>query len=591
MTFGLVHSFDSSRFLSSGGGPEGGSVFFYFSGTTDLAPIFIDESLTTPSPNPIFVPVAGILPNIFLDPSIEYRRKIVFLTDGSVQDKDPVVGRPRGVITSVTDAPFNAKLDGVADDSDAINAALSSLGSAGGTVSIPYGTAKITKPLVVKSNTTLIGGGWIKAYNTPATDPDYHAAVMTDPDAPANNIIISGLRIDGNGVAPLSGIIIRRNATEILVDNCVIVNCAHNTSTKGGRGLNIEVGTQSLEIPCNIVVNNLIVDGCYGGISCSGGSFQKQSNISISNFTISNCQVAVQFFGNSEGYPHNAGSMQYSISNGSIRNCGKDTTYSRTQGVFSSDRASNVLISNVYAFNDTSYGSVGSFWRGDAYNVSMSNCVFSGDCTSLLDFSSYSEKFSFPLAANSSSQSYFNVRHIGSTGEVISLPVSSASYFSGVRVDLSLDVVTSLKPSNSNLDNKTDCYGVFYNKTSNSIIEGPLSNIGSGTLFSTFSNGKFNANKGVIKCSGSATIAGGILTTSSANNCTVSRVSAGRYRVTPVVQPTDSSYVVNIAVSKSTGSDSSPEYTKNGNASFDVWSYNSAGVPTDCPQISWSASW
>ena len=90
MATGAVHFFDASRFLSASGATEGGVVYFYYSGTTNLAPIYSDIGLTTAKANPVVIGVGQILPNIYLDPQINYRRKIIFYSDGSVFDEDPI---------------------------------------------------------------------------------------------------------------------------------------------------------------------------------------------------------------------------------------------------------------------------------------------------------------------------------------------------------------------------------------------------------------------------------------------------------------------------------------------------------------------
>ena len=90
MVSGNIHFFDTARFLSSVGGADGGTVYFYYTNTTTLAPIYSDVNLTTPMANPVVIGSSQILPKIYLDPSITYRRRIVFLSDGSVQDSDPL---------------------------------------------------------------------------------------------------------------------------------------------------------------------------------------------------------------------------------------------------------------------------------------------------------------------------------------------------------------------------------------------------------------------------------------------------------------------------------------------------------------------
>ena len=91
------HFFDLARFISAAGTADGGTVTFYYTGTTNLAPIYSDVALTTPLTNPVLVAVGQIVPNIFLDNSIAYRRRIVFNSDGSVLDRDPV---PTGYVRS-----------------------------------------------------------------------------------------------------------------------------------------------------------------------------------------------------------------------------------------------------------------------------------------------------------------------------------------------------------------------------------------------------------------------------------------------------------------------------------------------------------
>lgn len=89
MTTGVVHFFDEARFLSGAGGSAGGTVYFYYTGTTNIAPIYADKALTIPMANPVSVAVGAIVPQIFLDPTITYRRRIVF-SDSTVFDVDPI---------------------------------------------------------------------------------------------------------------------------------------------------------------------------------------------------------------------------------------------------------------------------------------------------------------------------------------------------------------------------------------------------------------------------------------------------------------------------------------------------------------------
>jgi hypothetical protein len=171
--------------------------------------------------------------------------------------------------------------------------------------------------------------------------------------------------------------------------------------------------------------------------------------------------------------------MQAVFSNIAIRNCGHLTSFTTQAGVIVSDRGSNVSFSDIYVFNDSTYGAVGSLWRGDANNISMSNVTMDGDLTvALFDFSSYAESNSYPTAANSSLDSRFvNVKHIGTIPEIVVLPIVSAYYLTNCQFDVLTDVVTSDSPINASLQNKVDVYIKAQNKTYNAILSGYCADI------------------------------------------------------------------------------------------------------------------
>ena len=363
---------------------------------------------------------------------------------------------------------FGAVGDGVTDDTAAIQAAL----NVGGSIFFPKGTYLISDPLIVKSNTTIQMDGTVKVSAMPIGG--YETVFITDPASPADNVTFINPNIDGNNVVPTSGIMVRYGATNVRVVGGHIKNCANNSSTPGGRGFNLEGdGVQ------NVTISGTTITGCWNGISVAGGAAQSNNNITISDVAISDCQIAVSLFGNTAGYPHSSEDMQVLFSNISIRNCGHLTTFTTQAGVICSDRGSNASFNNIYVFNDSLYGAVGSLWRGDANNISMENVTIEGDLTAaLFDFSSYAEANSYPLAANSSLDSRFiNVKHIGTIPEIIVLPVFTASYLTNCQFKVLTDVVTSDSPVNTNLNNKTDVYIEAQNKTSNAILKGLCADI------------------------------------------------------------------------------------------------------------------
>lgn len=94
---GTLNFFDMNRFVSNTGGIVGATVYFYYTGTTNPAPIYTDKNLTIPASNPVVIAQGALVPTIFLDSTVQYRRRIVF-SDTTVYDIDP--------ITQITD-PFS----------------------------------------------------------------------------------------------------------------------------------------------------------------------------------------------------------------------------------------------------------------------------------------------------------------------------------------------------------------------------------------------------------------------------------------------------------------------------------------------------
>lgn len=178
---GTITLLDQPRTLDALARPTSAIIYFYLTGTTTLANIYSDAGLTTPAANPILLSSGQFFPDIFLNPDISYRRYIQY-GDGGIHDIDPlptgfnaasvifnqagagatersVESRLRETI-SVKD--FGAIGDGVANDAVAIQAAINSLPTDGGTIRIPRGKyliggTTITWP--VNKYVELIGDG------------------------------------------------------------------------------------------------------------------------------------------------------------------------------------------------------------------------------------------------------------------------------------------------------------------------------------------------------------------------------------------------------------------------------------------------
>ena len=85
----FVHLIDQRRLIGPGGSTTSGEIYFYYTGTTVKAPIFSDAALLIPLSNPVVVGAGSIIPLIFLNDSIQYRRVIQY-ADGSIDEQDPI---------------------------------------------------------------------------------------------------------------------------------------------------------------------------------------------------------------------------------------------------------------------------------------------------------------------------------------------------------------------------------------------------------------------------------------------------------------------------------------------------------------------
>ncbi len=164
-----------------------GRLYFFYTGTTDLAPIYADAGMTTPLANPVVSDGAARYPNIYLNEAITYRVRETN-KDGTplADDIDPYV--PGAAVFVVPELPEFADPGGSAlvgykraeanavnqtvqehlrqillvtdfgDDFDALVAANVALPAQGGTIFIPSGfAASFTANFTIsKPNTVLV---------------------------------------------------------------------------------------------------------------------------------------------------------------------------------------------------------------------------------------------------------------------------------------------------------------------------------------------------------------------------------------------------------------------------------------------------
>ena len=220
---GIITLLDQPRTLDALARPTSAVISFFLEGTTTLANIYEDADLTTPAANPVALSSGQLFPIIFLDPSIKYRRRIVF-GDGTIHDVDPYPGGaisasdvlflPAGIgaverpvqsklrdVISIKD--FGAVGDNVADDTAEIQAAINAAIAARKALYIPahaVGAAyKITAPLTISGPLNIIG-----------EHPDYCTIFATG--MLANNYILDiNLAAATNNYFGLENVTIRSN--------------------------------------------------------------------------------------------------------------------------------------------------------------------------------------------------------------------------------------------------------------------------------------------------------------------------------------------------------------------------------------------
>lgn len=291
----LISPLQKLRFVDSNGiALAGGKVFTYAAGTTTKQATYTDSSGLTPNPNPIILDSRGecacwltpgqvykftLSPSTDTDPptnpiwtvdnvsGIDDLSGVVLSANLSASSGSSLVGfiaNGAGAVSRTVQAKlrdwvsvkdFNAKGDGVTDDTIAIQNALNA--GAGGIVFFPIGTYIVNPQVFIPSNTWVLGSGPGSVIQ--CNSSTLARGVLTNAAGAGGNtnIKVSDLTVQRTVVngGGFFDIIYFQNSTFIWIEDCKAIGAATGTtSPTGNKGICCD-GCQYVWISRNYVKN------------------------------------------------------------------------------------------------------------------------------------------------------------------------------------------------------------------------------------------------------------------------------------------------------------------------------------------------
>jgi hypothetical protein len=175
-----------------------------------------------------------------------------------------------GVTGMLNVLAFGAVGDGTTDDTTALQAAFSAIGTNGGTVLLPLGYVfAVSRTMIVKSKTTTTGGGTLKALAQASwptnqywafKNENFDASVITDTD-----IVFRGIDVDWSNIssAAYGHLFHIRKARRVIVEDC---------KTQGGSSASALLGC-----------DDTLVQGCRmkGFLNCGPDHWDGPSNARV----------------------------------------------------------------------------------------------------------------------------------------------------------------------------------------------------------------------------------------------------------------------------------------------------------------------
>ena len=279
------------QFFTDTGVPlSGGKLYSYAAGTTTPQATYTTAAGTIAHANPIILDSAGRISTgeIWLTAGSNYKFVLKTSLDVTLATWDNITGiNGTGIASNASNVQYDpagtgavsttvqAKLrqtvsvkdfgaigNGVADDTTAIQNAITSLSGAGGSILFPYGTYKIISAITLTSNLDLVGDGKPTLNSTVAGQNIFSGNAT-------NNVSITNLKFNGTGSAttPLNsvggnaatstGLVTIVSATDITISQCEFGNFYNGLSL-----LNVQRAQVT-----NNYVHDWLVYGILGSLS------------------------------------------------------------------------------------------------------------------------------------------------------------------------------------------------------------------------------------------------------------------------------------------------------------------------------------
>lgn len=331
-----------------------------------------------------------------------------------------------------------ASIDGVTNDTTAVNAAIAFKGDILVPVGSNGGVCLVTGPISLLSDTRLIfeEGAIFKA------DSDSTSHILGCSSA-SDSITINNPEVDGDNIRGLNGYGFgsnTTNSTNITVNNPVARNCLRSASNGGGRCYAVQNGIDSLAIISPKAYNST---SGYDFAGDATPGLKPVKGVLVVNAYGENLQELVSCYSdgtetNATSPPTQPDAVQATITSIFGRNVGRstDTTlYSgggtagdKDGGVLVARRGRNLRIQKMNVFNDGTY-TIGSVFRGTGNNIQIDDFEFWGDCDALAIVGTAENLLPLTASNDASYGVRMRGRHHGAATNLLDVRIATGSNF------------------------------------------------------------------------------------------------------------------------------------------------------------------